>query len=355
MFMVRLSRMWRDLSVSAEMPDRPRAKRYLAFVDYLGTRQLYRDPNANADLIEDRRYELEHGIHFWLQRAVAEKKLEVGVFSDTVLIAGSDIQQVLTSSAVLLNFVLQKTINRSDSADIRLLRGGISKGIELRSAYLRPAPGIHVIPFFDSSLAFAFELEEVRRGSRLYIDRDITDADLGKLRNYTFAWTQMTGFGTPAIDIREFLWPAYIYAAKTGELCAILDACMSLWRRVLSSAPLGRDRYRDTLYHLDETIKVIIRSFVVIPEGPSVNDAIERLLSHLPRPEDRMDDVDIGYVWGIWFQIAYLLAHRGIAQMYGKQLSFMFQELKRRRYFDKFLSEIDHPNYEIMRALAKLA
>lgn len=68
------------------MPDRSR--RFLAFVDFLGTRELYADPTANAALIEDRRFELEHAIHIRLQDVLAAHKIEIGLFSDTVLIAG---------------------------------------------------------------------------------------------------------------------------------------------------------------------------------------------------------------------------------------------------------------------------
>ncbi len=266
-----------------------RTDRFLAFVDYLGTRELYQRSNENAERIEDRRYELEHGIHFNLQRAVAAKSIEIGVFSDTVLIAGGDLQDVLSASATLLNFVLKKTLIRADAADVRLLRGGISYGIQLRSNYLRPAPGISVIPFFDGSLAFAYELEELRRGSRLYLDSAIAPDRLGELAKYTFEWKQMTGFGKPTADVREFLWPAMLYADEPDKLAELLDSSMKLWRIFLGMSPVSPDIYRATLYHFDETIKVIIRSFVTFPAQARTEEVVAHLLSHLPRADDRME------------------------------------------------------------------
>src|SRR6266700_123749 len=96
-----------------------RPDRYLAFVDYLVTRELYRDSRTNAELLEDRANELEHGIQVRLQGPLAARRIEIGVFSDTVLIAGRGIEDVLSASASLLEFVLRKSVHRSDPTDIR--------------------------------------------------------------------------------------------------------------------------------------------------------------------------------------------------------------------------------------------
>jgi hypothetical protein len=53
---------------------------------------------------------------------VDEGRIELGVFSDTVLIAGAKVEDVLQSSAIMLDFVLQKTLTRSDPSDIARFR-----------------------------------------------------------------------------------------------------------------------------------------------------------------------------------------------------------------------------------------
>jgi hypothetical protein len=332
-----------------------RRNRYLAFVDYLGTKELYQNVEVNAELIEDRRSEIEHAIQIRLQRSLASNKIEVGVFSDTVLIAGSSIYDVLSASASLVDIVLRKTIGRANPNDMRLLRGGISSGLELRSSYLRPSPSVSVIPFFDGSLAFAYSLEDVRRGSRLYISGDIPLDQLGELSRFVFSWKNMTGVGRPVSDIHEFLWPGFMYAANPDGLLELLQECIALWRSFLGTIPEDPALYRTTLYHFDETVKCIVRSFVSFTDSNDIVGIIDRLAAFLPSEEDRMDDCDIRYVWGIWFQIIYVMCRYDATSRQAPRIGFVFAELKRRGYLENFLAEIDCPDYDLMRFLIKSA
>lgn len=327
-----------------------RPSRFLAFVDYLGTRELYSRPVVNAALIEERRYELEHAVQIKLQSLLAQKKIEIGIFSDTVLIAGADFGDVLAGAISLLGLVLQKTIDRADPNDIRLLRGGISGGVELRSGYLPSTPGVHVIPFYDGSLAFAYELESVRRGSRLFMSRELAEHS-GSYQKYRFDWQSMPGFGKPAEGIHEILWPAVVHGGDLSGLSQLLYDCFEFWRNALTTEPsIGPDEYRSTLYHLDETLKCIARSFMCFGDAPNVGMPLLRLL---PTSDDRMEDCNIRFVWGIWFQVILVLCKLGIADRYSSQVRFALNELKRRDYYDKFVAETDYPDYQIMKPFVK--
>ena len=331
------------------MSDRP--DRFLAFVDYLGTRDLYRDPRENAGRIEDRRYELEHGVQIRLQRLLAEQKIELGVFSDTVLIAGRDIQDVLVGAASLLDFVFRKNLQRSDPGDFRLLRGGVAKGVELRSSYLRPSRSVSIIPFFDGSLAFAYETEGLRRGSRVFLSDELRASDLGDLSRFLFAWEHMPGFGRPAGRVEELLWPALISRDQPRELLDMLAQSMTLWRSFVTTLQPQPDTYRETLYHFDETLKCMIRSCVAFREPGQVKDAAEALSDLLPSDSDSMDDCNIRYVWGIWFQVILVICRLGMDQEYAGPISSTLDVLRERKYLDKFIAETDYPDYAAMRHL----
>src|SRR5579859_5827918 len=206
--------MWKELSTEEAWEESSvdkRTERYLAFVDYLGTEALYRNPIHNADSLVDRRNELEHAIQILLQPFIAASQIEVGLFSDTVLIADRSLPRVIHCSSLLMRFVLKKTVDRSNLTDCRLLRGGLAKGVELRTSYLRPGPRVHVIPFFDGSLAFSYKLEGVRRGSRLFLTETVSASELGDLTKFVFRWQYLSGVGNPAIGIHEFMWPGYLY------------------------------------------------------------------------------------------------------------------------------------------------
>jgi len=332
-----------------------RRERFLAFVDYLGTRALYRDAVKNAGILEDRRYELEHAIQIQLQPYLADRQLEVGVFSDTVLIAGTDLETVLAASAALLNFVYRKDLYRSDVDDLRLLRGGVSHGIELRSSYLKSSPAVSVIPFYDGSLAFAFELEGVRRGSRLFLSAQCPAAATNPLRRFLFTWEHMSGFGQPTSQVLEFLWPAYVYRSAPDEMAALLQESMTLWRRAVAERNPEPHIYRETLYHFDETIKCFIRSMLCFSDQKDSHHSLAaQLAGLLPTAADRMEDCNIRFVWGIWFQLIFVLCALRLDDVHWDRIEGGLDIIRERGYLDKFAAEAGYPEYAIIqRALSR--
>jgi hypothetical protein len=93
-----ISDMWKNLSTEetfGENEVHKPAERYMAFVDYLGTEELYQDAIGNADILVERRNELEHAVQILFQPYIAARDVEIGVFSDTLLIASQSLEQVL--------------------------------------------------------------------------------------------------------------------------------------------------------------------------------------------------------------------------------------------------------------------
>ena len=349
--------MWQDLlseldGEGYEVTDR--RYRYLAFVDYLGTSELYQHAIDYADLIVGRRNELEHAVQILLQPFIAKNQIEVGLFSDTVLVAGSSLADVLHCSSVLMKFVLNKTINRASRTDYRLLRGGLAKGIELRTSYLRPDPKVHVIPFFDSSLAFSYELEGIRRGSRLFLSATVNSDELGALSRFVFPWKYISGVGRPTVGIHEFLWPGYVYKDNPTELSHLLLQAFNLWRSHVAEGRPTQQEYKATLYHFDETIKCILRSFISLTDTPHFKEAIDIWMSTiLPRDEDRMEDCDIRHLWGFWFQALLVVCAANRITEFATAIARTKRELVRRSYLDKFMAEAEYPDYELLRELFK--
>jgi hypothetical protein len=338
--------MWRDLYVEEDHQMVGRARRFLAFIDFLGTRELYTDPEKNAPLLEDRRYELEHAVHILLQDVLATKQIEIGLFSDTVLVAGGVASIVVSCASRLFAFSFEKTIARDSPTDIRLLRGGVSEGIELRSSYLRSSGSVHVIPFFDGSLAFAYELEGIRRGSRLFLDNKTFTALDSRMQRFVFQWNQAPGFGRPLAGFKEFLWPAMICADRSVSLSNMLHDAFIFWRKAIIAHEPSPESYRETLYHWDETLKTVIRSFTA-----SSSDTGEALVTLLPSDRDRMRDCNIRYLWGIWFQALLVMRILGLDKLFAGQIELTMSELKDRGYYDKFLAETHYPDYAPLREL----
>jgi hypothetical protein len=331
------------------MPDRSR--RFLAFVDFLGTRELYADPTANAALIEDRRFELEHAIHIRLQDVLAAHKIEIGLFSDTVLIAGDSAATIIQAATQLLDFSFAKNIQRNLPEDIRQLRGGISAGIELRAGYLPTSNLVHTIPFFDGSLAFAYELEGLRRGSRLFLDLDVVhdlDADM---QGFIFHWQRAPGFGRPVAPLKEVLWPALASAGVFVKLEGMLTASFSFWRHATAALNPSPERYRQTLYHWDETIKIIIRSFTAPQYAAEKEQVVHALARLLPSADDPMRKSNVQYLWGIWFQVFFVIALLKLQDQLGEAINFTVDELRARSYYDKFVAESDYLDYSPVKSL----
>lgn len=346
--------MWKTLSAEEdeELHVEERRDRYLAFVDYLGTETLYCDAVRHAEELIERRNELEHGVHILLQPFIAAKKIEIGIFSDTVLIAGHSLHVVVRCASLLMRFVFKKSIDRGNWADTRLLRGGFAKGVELRTSYLRPGPRVHVIPFFDGGLAFAYQLEGIRRGSRLFFPKAIATGELGDAAPFIFPWNSLAGMGDPTLDVYELMWPGYLYLDDPLELADLTRRAFVLWRRYASEGQWPLEKYQKTLYHFDESVKCLLRSLITLIGASGVDEAIARCAKEvLPRHGDLMEDCDIRYVWGFWFQMLFVIATANCADHYAQAIELTKRELVRRLYFDRFMAEAEYPEYAVMRTI----
>jgi hypothetical protein len=69
----------------------------------------------------------------------------------------------------------------------------------------------------------------------------------------------------------------------------------------------------------------------------------------LPNADDPMEDSEIRYIWGIWFQVIYVLARCGLTQEGEVAVGRALRVLKARGYLDKFIAELDYPDYSVMR------
>jgi hypothetical protein len=354
-----ISDMWKnlsteDISEENEVHD-DRAERYMAFVDYLGTEDLYNDITRNADLLVERRNELEHAIQILFQPYIAAHQIEIGVFSDTVLIAGKSLAQVIECSSLLMRFVLRKSLVRAERTDFRLLRGGFAKGVELRTSYLKSSQQVHVIPFFDGSLSFVYHLEGVRKGSRLFFSDAVTNEEFGELKNFVFQWTSLSGFGNPTKGVHEFLWPGYLYRDNSLELAELTNQAFGIWRRWTAEMNLTSEKYRSSLYHLDETIKCMVRSFIPLISS-STDDAIKLCVETiLPREGDLKRDCDIRFIWGFWFQVLLVLSTANLTAEYAAAIALTKNELSRRKYLDRFIAEAEYPEYAPLTKLFRSA
>ena len=346
--------MWKSLSAEEDQEPQVEKKqdRYLAFIDYLGTETLYRDVPLHADELIERRNELEHGVQILLQSFIAAKKIEIGIFSDTVLIAGHSLPEVIRGASLLMRFVLKKSLDRGSWGDTRLLRGGFAKGAELRTSYLHSGPRVHVIPFFDGGLALAYQLEGVRKGSRLFFSKTLSGEELEDAAPFVFPWNSLSGMGDSTLDIHEFMWPAYLYLGAPLELADLAERAFVLWRRYLTEGNWPRAQYQKTLYHFDETVKCLLRSFISLAGAPDVDKAIAVCAKIvLPHDGDLMEDCDIRYLWGFWFQMLLVITTANLAEHYEKAIALTKKELVRRSYFDRFMAEAEYPEYAAMRTI----
>ena len=59
----------------------------------------------------------------------------------------------------------------------------------------------------------------------------------------------------------------------------------------------------------------------------------------------------IRYVWGIWFQVVYVICKLGLIKDYRDTITFTLNELKRCGYFANFTAEMGYDEYTIMREI----
>jgi hypothetical protein len=138
------------------------------------------------------------------------------------------------------------------------------------------------------------------------------------------------------------------------ELANLVRQAFDLWQRHLIGTNRTPEKYRSTLYHFDETIKCMLRSFLPLAGTPGIGDAVEACMkSILPSEGDLKDHCEIRYLWGFWFQALLVLCAMNLVMEYASTISLTKRELIRRGYLDKFIAEAEHPDYTGLKTLFK--
>ena len=331
-----------------------RKTRYLLFADILGTRELY-SSHEKAELIEFKRSALGHAVRtavFPYFDAKYKADIQINIFSDTVLV-GCDNVLVLMRAAAHLFHIFSKYSFSADCVDrLYLLRGGISYGKVLSSNSIVTAKNVVVADIFDTSLELSYRLEGLRKGSRIFLCSRTyrTAARYPGLR--FMKWKAITGIGAPIAPAFEYLWPATLFKTDLDFETSLLNL-FRLWRRLFSEKPAWSiQEYDRTLYQLDETIKLFIRSAVHVPVK-HLRKILDLLVSFLPSGDKSLAEFDIKYIWGIWFQVLRTilsLQKTHSRQVPGKEtkqlVAVNLRFIDDLGYMATLLHELENPDYE---------
>jgi hypothetical protein len=284
-----------------------RQKRYLLFADILGTRGLYKA--RNSLLLEKRRTSLGHALRTAVYPYIDNanvNRMRINLFSDTALVASPNLGVLMEAAAKLFYVFSLRTSQATIPDEFFLLRGGIAYGEVLTSHSLASGNHVDVADIFDTSLAMAFELETLRKGSRIFLCED-THAEATKtMINCCHKWHSVTGIGSPVSPAFEFLWPTALFEPE-GRFGEYFDMLCTVWYRLFTAKKDWEiPEYDTALYQLDETIKLCIRSAARAPRRQA-RATWDRLVSYLPTERRELAALDVRFTWGTWFQILWAL------------------------------------------------
>jgi hypothetical protein len=306
--------------------------RFLLFADILGTKSLYTAKPPKAELLQRRRNSLGHSVRtavFPYFNDANRNQFEISIFSDTVLIASVNATALAEAASHLYFTFAQYGLHAESTDQIRLLRGGMSFGQKLVATAITGAKGVSVAEIFDTGLALAYELEGIRKGSRIFISEEVATTLRETGSPYCQTWKSITGIGRPLSPAHEFLWPAIILAESAVAFSAFLSSLFKLWLRLFKTRTIWSvTEYDDTMYQVDETMKVCIRA-AAFADRRSVKLVWSTLNEHLPTTDPSLADLDIRFTWGTWFQVMWVMIqlqkrHRGF--MSGARLSVLLRK-----------------------------
>jgi hypothetical protein len=284
-----------------------RQSEYLLFADVLGTGALYK---ANkSDLLERRKTALGHCIRtavYPFFDPASGCKIRINQFSDTALVVSTSIRALMEATAQLFYVFSLRTRDATAIDELFLLRGGIARGEILTSSSLSSGEHVEVAQIFDTSLSLAHELQGIRRGSRVFLGPETYDMAIADSIHVCHKWQAIPGIGPPVSPAFEFLWPVRLFE-PTERFGKYLEMLCSVWYRLFTTqAEWKIPEYDSTLYHLDETIKLCIRSAAFAPRGQA-RQTWDRLITYLPTENPALSSLDIRFTWGTWFQILWTL------------------------------------------------
>lgn len=324
--------------------------RYLLFADILGTRSLYLAKPPKSELIQRKRNSLGHSVRTAVFPYFDQNNRDafaISIFSDTVLIVSNNVARLSEAAARLFFTFAQYGLHARSTDELYLLRGGLSYGERLVASTISTTKHVSIAEIFDTGLALAYELEGIRKGSRLFVSKEVAGALQQLSPNYCQIWTSVTGIGPPASPAHEFLWPAVILAESPQCFANFLADLIELWHRLFKTrANWTVPAYDIALYQVDETIKVCIRS-AVFAERNAAESVWTTITRFLPTSEPALADLDIRFTWGTWFQIMWVmirLQHKYHGLMSRKELSAVLREniaiIARKDYIGTFRSEL---------------
>ncbi|MFV2044864.1 MAG: hypothetical protein ACC700_16720 [Anaerolineales bacterium] len=295
---------------------------------------------------------LEQALLAFVVPHIQAKDMYLYVFSDTVILAAPDLSSLLDlSSRLFLQFMSTLSLQRAEElSDLILLRGAISHGNVAESTVLVPSDRVSSVPLLDRSLATAYELEGVRKGSRIFLDPKMSIDRLStSLKTCIINWQSIPGRGRPQSSVHEFLWPALVYLQDAQGLARLTIETNKVWLRFLRSRDWSIPEYDKVLLDFDETLKLCIRSCSVISDSASWVEALMSLL-----PANSSSVTDVRFEWGVWFQIMKAL-QEGIAHdsEFALEVAAAIRRtiaiLKQVNFWDTFLIELKMPDYESFR------
>ncbi len=325
--------------------------RFVVYADFLGTKQRYSKPK----LVVRGRELLEQALARCVVPRMNADDMYLYVLSDTAIITCPRLNPLLQPISDLFSHFMELQGDSRNEQLSLFLRAAISYGKVLLVDHLQNSERIRTIPFLDTSLPTAYKLESIRKGSRVFVDPAIHDEEFRDCEALFFKWQQITGHGAHAPSVREYLWPAKSHP-DSGRLARTTLKVHGWWSKALSRKEWSREDYHESgMLHLDETLKLFIRTSSLFCTD---DDKREVLFSLLPKSEAR--PANTRYKWGVWFQ-----ALRGIIEncpmtpytIQGVETGFeiMKKQLSKGGFLEHFMSELEFPDYALFKnALCRL-
>lgn len=321
--------------------------RFVIFADFLGTKKRYEKP----ELVVRGRELLEQALDLYVVPRLHHDNMHLYVFSDTAILTCPRLKPLLEPTSRLFSRFLERQEYGRDASLLLWLRAGLSYGKVLYVDELQNTKRIRTIPFLDTSLPKAYDLQSLRKGSRIFVDPVIQDDKFRSHKNSFFRWKRITGKGDEVPNVSECLWPAIVYG-DGNRLAQITRKLHGWWSRELGSRGWSPDEYHEGMIHLDETVKLFIRTVSKCCPDDSKR---KLLLSILPKTKARHRNIH--FEWGMWFQALKGLVENSESTSREVMRAFgpLRDVLRKNGYFDRFIEELEYPDYARFRsALCRL-
>jgi len=318
--------------------------RFIVYADFLGTKHRYSTPT----LVVRGRELLEQALDRCVVPHLNTDDMHLYVYSDTVVVTCPRLCPLLKPVADLFgHFVELHDVSGNDDMTL-WLRAAISHGTGLRVEHLQTSERIRTIPLIDTSLPTAYQLESIRKGSRVFVDPNIPDAAFAGCEKLFVKWQSITGHGNYAANVREYLWPAKHYEGDDvdNRLGRKMLKLNEWWGEELHMKEWSPEEYKKSrIHHIDETLKLFVRTCSIFCSDDGKKAVLFALLPTIKEHHD-----DIHFKWGLWFQ-----ALRGIVegcemnQSTTREVKAVFEIVKsvlsNNNYFRHFVSELKLPDY----------